>query len=389
MKKKLIALAVAGAFVAPVAMADTTIYGSANVSLDFVNSGSNGGSATQVSSNASIVGLKGAEDMGSGTSAIWQIESDIGLSNSAGSPSTLASRDSFAGLSGKDWGTLLLGRHDTPYKMATRGLDLFADTIADNRALMGPLDGTDRIHVPDVVAYVSPAMAGVTVAAAYVAGAGTPVGSANQTNGTTKGNAYSLAAMYGAGPINVSLAYQSLEIGSAGTGLLGNGQDVNNGGINGCELGCGLSPNDKFTSWKLGGGYSVDAFTINLAYESVKYEPNVATYGTKNQSDWYLAGKYNFSGSDAVKLAYTAAGNSSYQQAVYGDNSDSGAKQWSVGYDHSLSKNTMVYALYTQVSNDTYAAYGLGGFDGIGGNVSAAQAGGKADAWSLGLKHSF
>ncbi|MGO8755270.1 MAG: porin [Gallionellaceae bacterium] len=378
MKKKLIALAVAGAFVAPVAMADTTIYGSANVSFDIVNSGSNGGSANQVSSNASIVGLKGAEDLGSGTSAIWQIESDIGLSSS--SPSTLASRDSFAGLSGKDWGTLLLGRHDTPYKMATRGLDLFADTIADNRALMGPLDGTDRIHVPDVVAYVSPAMGGVTVAAAYVAGAGVPVGSANQVDGTTKGDAYSLAAMYGAGPINVSLAYQSLTIGSAGTGLLGDGLG---------ELGAGASANDKFTSWKLGGGYSVDAFTINLAYESVEYQPNVAPYGTKNQSDWYLAGKYNFSSSDAVKLAYTAAGNSSIQEAVYGANSDSGAKQWAVGYDHSLSKNTMVYALYTQVSNDTYAAYGLGGFDGIGGNVSAALAGNKVDAWSLGLKHSF
>src|SRR3569833_2603070 len=38
---------------------------------------------------------------------------------------------------------------------------------------------------------------------------------------------------------------------------------------------------------------------------------------------------------------------------------DSGATQYSIGAFHSLSKNTEVYALYTQVSNDTNNTYGL------------------------------
>ena len=46
------------------------------------------------------------------------------------------SRNTFVGLTG-GFGTAILGRHDTPYKLATRSLDVFADNIADNRSIMG------------------------------------------------------------------------------------------------------------------------------------------------------------------------------------------------------------------------------------------------------------
>lgn len=358
MKKSLIALAVAGAFIAPVAMADTTIYGAANVSLDFVNSGSGGGSATQVSSGASAIGFKGSEDLGGGTSAIWQIETAISLDKGG---DTWATNPTFAGLSGKDWGTVALGSLAGPYKTATRGYDLFADTIADNRSIMGPLDGSNRGTLANAIAYMSPSMSGFSVIAAYVAGAEIPM------SGGTKGDAWSLAGMYGAGPINASLAYQTLTIGTAGSGTLG--ADLVGGG-----------PNDKLDAYTLAGGYTMDAFAVNAQYEHRKYSPNGG--GDQSQNDWYLAGKYNVTSNDAAKLAYSNAGN-------FGNQSDSGAKQWSVGYDHNLSKNTMVYALYTQISNDNNAAYGMGGYDGITGKVGAASLGAKVDAFSLGMKHNF
>ena len=73
MKKSLIALAVAGVFAAPAAMAaDTTIYGQANASFDGVDNGSGGTTTNKVSSNASRLGVKGSEDIGGGNSAIWQ-----------------------------------------------------------------------------------------------------------------------------------------------------------------------------------------------------------------------------------------------------------------------------------------------------------------------------
>ena len=365
MKKSLIALAVAGTFIAPVAMAETTIYGAANVSFDIVNSGSGGATANQVSSNASAIGFKGSEDLGGGTYAIWQIESNVNLDNSSNGAAggvALGGNDSFAGLSGKEWGTVLLGQHDTPYKMATRGLDLFPDTAADNRNLTGPLDGSNTQHVGSLVAYISPAMSGVTVAAAYGAVAEIP------KSGATKGSAYSLAAMYGAGPLNAAFAYQTVTIGSAGTGTAGS--DVVFG-----------SANDKLTAWTLAGGYTMDALLVNASYEKRKYEVNGGV--SVDQNDWYLAGKYRI-GNDAVKLAYTSAGDFSGA-----GNNDTGASQVAVGYDHSLSKNTTVYALYTQVSNKKKAQYGMGGYDGITAMVGAAKLDSDPSVWSLGLKHSF
>ena len=111
MKKSLIALAVASAFVAPVAMADVTVYGQANASFGSVNDGTN--SVNKVSSDASRLGFKGSEDLGNGTSAIFQIESAIALD---GGTSTLAGRNTFAGLSNANMGTVMAGLIDSPYK---------------------------------------------------------------------------------------------------------------------------------------------------------------------------------------------------------------------------------------------------------------------------------
>ena len=393
MKKKLLALAVAGAFVAPVAMADTAnvnVYGVADVSFDITNNGTTtaGGAAGtgtgthKVSSNQSRIGLKGSEDLGGGTSAIWQIEQLINIDNSgantAASPANgFATRNTFAGLSSGSMGTVLLGRHDTPYKLATRGLDMFADTIADNRSLMGMTAGGAASHdarLTDVIAYISPAMSGFTAAVAYVAGAEAATLSTN-----VKGAAWSLAGMYNAGPINASLSYQAIDVGTVGTGTMAVGGGVVPAGA--------VAASDKFKAWKVGGGYTIDAFSVGAAYERTTSSVAAVAGDAAAQNNWYLAGKYNVSASDAVKLAYTKAGTNP-QAAGTATVANSGAKQISLGYDHNMSKRTTVYALYTKLNNDSAATYGLG----IAGNTGAVAnlgAGASPSAWSLGMKHTF
>ena len=248
MQKKIIALAIAAAFSAP-AFADTgnvSVYGVANLSFDRTDNGVV--SANKVSSAQSRLGLKGSEDLGSGLSAIWQIEQGVNMDNSSPAVAGIGTRNTFLGLKGDSWGTVLLGQHDTPYKIATRGLDLFADTIADNRSLMGQTGGGAASHdarLGDVVAYISPAMSGFTVAAAYVAGAENLA-----VAGNSKASAVSLAGLYGNGPINASLAYQNIDGGTA------------------CSLPATIcvGNNNKASAWKLGGGYTMDAFTANAAY---------------------------------------------------------------------------------------------------------------------------
>ncbi|WP_035382533.1 porin [Ferriphaselus sp. R-1] len=409
MKKSLIALAVAGAFVAPVAMADSNVvvYGVANVSVDVTNTGSNtagtpGFSSNKVSSNTSRLGLKGNEDLGNGLTAVWQVESlisiDGGSNGAAAAPTNgLATRNTFAGLNG-GFGTVLLGRHDTPYKMATRSYDLFGDTIADNRAVMGGGLNTVTAAVPapnrapagtlptgaaasfdgrqtDVLAYVSPNLGGFTGIVAYVAGA------EGQTLATqTKGSAWSLAGMYGNGPFSMNLAYEVHDLGTA-PGTLG-------GGAAGFSL--------KESAWKLGAGYKADMFEVNAVYEKTKdnFGGVLAVLGVApvnadlfGHHAYYLSGRVNVTANDAIKLAYGKAGNLAV--VGIGGMSNTGAAQASVGYDHSFTKRTTLYALYTQLSNQANATYALGNA-GIGnGNVFLNGAGSKPSAFSLGVKHSF
>lgn len=370
MEKNLITLAVvstlASAVVSAPVFADTsnvTVYGVASLSYDLTNNGVVG--ANKVSSNQSRLGLKGSEDLGDGLSAVWQIEQQINIDNSTTNPNTFASRNSFLGLSSASMGTALLGRHDTPYKIATRGLDVFADSAADNRSLMGSTAGNTYAaahdtRLGDVVAYISPAMSGFTGAIAYVAGA-EPTATAVQV----KGDAWSMAGLYGNGPVNASLAYQVIHIGSVGTM---SPTTFTAGGI---------AANDKLKAWKLGGGYTMDAFTVNAAYE--KTSNTIAGVSALGQSNWYLGGKYSF-GNDAVKLAYTRAGD---VQAT----ANTGAKQWALGYDHNMSKRTTLYALYTRLSNDTGAAYGLTTIS--TGGQAVGGVGQDPSAWSFGMKHTF
>ena len=132
MKKSLIALAVASAFVAPAAMAEATVYGQMHLSIDMANNGATPSAKTnQLNNRTSHLGFKGAEDLGSGLSAVWQIESDIAADD--GATTSLGGRNTFLGLKSDSLGSIMAGRHDTPYKMATRNLDVFADTAADNR----------------------------------------------------------------------------------------------------------------------------------------------------------------------------------------------------------------------------------------------------------------
>ena len=389
MQKKIIALAIAAAISAP-AFADTsnvTVYGVANVSYDMTKTGNSGAvqgfSSNKVSSNTSRLGLKGSEDLGDGLSAVWQIESLINIDNNTSAApgntaatNTLGGRNTFLGLSSASAGTVLMGRHDTPYNISTRKLDVFTDGIADNRSIMGggayalaSFDGRQ----PNVVAYISPSLSGFTGAIAYVAGA------EGQTLATqSKGSAWSMAGLYTLDAMYASLAYEQHTIGGAPgtTGAIALGANT-----------------IKESATKLGLGYTVADFSVGFAYEKTTDNIGnllgaVVNVGSSvlGHSSYYLGGKYNVSANDAIKLAYTKAGNVD-AGGVAAAAASTGASQVSVGYDHSLSKRTTVYAQYTQLSNQTAAGYALS-TNGTGAPATIGL-GAKPSAFSFGMKHTF
>ena len=361
MNKSLIALAVAGVCASSAAMADMSIYGQANVSYDVIDNDKTRDSHG-VGSNASRIGFKGSEDLGGGLSAVWQIENQIAIgaglggTENPGSGTAVAFRDTFAGLKSDTMGTVRLGRFDTPYKLATRGMDMFHNTIADNRSLMGL--GHD-VRASNSVGFNSLNYSGFSVAASYFGDQGGTAPGFNTGMGNTLFNTnegISLAGMYNTGPYHATIAYQSISNGLSNTNIITD-------------------------AWKIGGGYSVDAFAINGVYERISNRN-----GSGDATAWYLSGKYNVTSADALKLAYTDVNNHVNEAA------NSGAKQYSVGYDHKMSNRTTLYALYTKLDTDSNGAYALGwnsGSTSVSNAGITGIAGQSPSAFSAGVKHSF
>ncbi len=335
MKKSLIALAVASVFIAPVALAQTTMYGLASGSLEFVDTGAaTNNKTTQIASNSSRIGFKGSEKLDTaGLSAFWQVESDIrmddpGAANKAkdaGSSegnigTVLGNRDSFVGLKSDSMGSLIMGSGGTPYRGATRGLDLFRENVSGrNYDRMGNrvagtaanrLGTTSRLDGggTNVLAYVSPTVGGVNVTLAK----------GFDESSTTSADASFITVKYNAGPIYATVAQGTFN--HSGT--------------------------SDTTGTKVGGGYTMGAFAVNVVLENIAYTDgaNETTY-----RNTYLGGKYNISKTDSVMLGITTAGNTERNNV----SSTDGYRHTTAGYYHNMSKATTVYALITKTALNT------------------------------------
>ena len=405
MQNKVGMLVLVAGLAAPLAAsADTanfSFYGIADVSYDMVNTGdgtttANGAIAVSgvskrvVSSNVSRFGFKGSEDFGNGLSALWQIEQQVNIDNSSNACSTtvpavaagaaapavtvacnsnngiFATRNTYAALKSASFGTILLGRHDTPYKISTRRLDVFGDNIADNRALLGNKSNLGFEQRPtDILAYTTPAFAGVTASIATV-----NLSEGNTTSGPLpaqdqKSNSIlSMAVMYDAAPFYVAVATESHKLETVAAGA-------------------------KESANRFGIGFTQDRFSIGVVYE--KITDNLATLPTASSDRYghtalYLGGKVNL-GDDAVKFAYGKAGDIANTTSVAVPVKDTAAKQISIGYDFGLSKRTKLYALYTKITNGKGANYGFS--QSSAASSSNAGYGTSPTVLSLGMKQTF
>ena len=109
LRTKLVAVVVAGLLTAPIARAQeasVTLYGRINVYMEIVNGKQSGPGCPdhcpnpnvyRVTSNSSEFGIRGAEPLGNGISAIFQIENSISVTQGRG---VLTGRDSFVGFYG-------------------------------------------------------------------------------------------------------------------------------------------------------------------------------------------------------------------------------------------------------------------------------------------------
>lgn len=387
MQKKLIALAVAGlASTGAFAQANVTVYGVADASFDVVKISGDAnnelGNTTRVSTNSSLIGFKGAESLGNGLTAVFQYESAVGFDN-AGALGTV--RDSFVGLAG-GFGTVVLGNLTGPTRALGGAVDVNAGAtgIGSNSAILGKL-GNNLLGTTDgsgnyaggttcarnttcasifdtrwknAIAYVSPSFAGLNATVAYVANENKAL------NGLTSANTtgYDVGLKYANGPAMAAVTYNAVSTGNA------------------ADL--------KISDFRVGGSYDFGMASVRAVFDLARAD-NFA--GNKvTQAVYGLGATFNVTpASKLLGQVYVAR-----DLKVNGSSADdTGAKFFELGVEHSLSKRTMLKAVYAMMNNDKSANYdfGINAVGMVPNNAAGTigTTGGTVQGLSLGLRHTF
>ena len=187
------------------------------------------------------------------------------------------------------------------------------------------------------------------------------------TGGPYQGNAESVAGWYTANGFDGTLAYE-----------LHNLQNSTNSSYLGSEH-----------ANKLGFGYTLEGI-FTVAFVDEQTSDNLGVGGTDlfGHNAYYVSGKFNVGNAGAIKAAFTDAGN------IGGGKTDNtGAKQYSLGYDYSLNNRTTLYALYTKLTNESAAGYSFSIYNGtaasVGGPTTIAGTGASPSSLAVGVRVTF
>ncbi len=332
MKRKLLAALLGSLGLVPLAHAQSdsgniSLYGWLVMDMQVVSpSDSSGLSVNRVESNASRLGIKGAEPLGQGYSAIFKIESLV-LGDTGGS--SLASWENYIGLQ-SSWGTVKLGRMFSPYDEA---FGVFPDNVYRNNILTSSTfwanSGTNSYKLGNFtdqmnnsVRYESPVWNGLRADVQY-------------TTAEDADHAYTVGGgvFYKAHNINAAVVYQ-------------NNQEYR-------EIG----NNDQALTVAL--GYDLGVVYVSGVYERLEYE--IDNGQNKVKRDFYGVGATVPVGRGSLYGFWGYAGEGRGKEGarvgdiVVGDDTD--AQQWTVAYNYPLSKRTSLYAGYVYIKNADNANY--------------------------------
>jgi predicted porin len=410
MNKKLMTLAVAGAFAAPAAAfaqaSNVQIFGTIYLEYAYAKQGPlgtgaasgvapagnlNGGDQVNVDilqSPGSEIGIKGEEALGGGTTAWFQCTStaDIRGSGTAG----WCSRNSAVGVKGS-FGNAYAGNWDMPMKKTAGAARILSDTgiwgvgrmlFGDSSTFTGgaqPVSFSRRQS--NAIFYDTPNFSGFQ---GFV-GVSTTTGSVAQTNAAsgTKPRTWGVAGTYTNGPLYVNLGYESHSNFSAAGGAY-NGTD---------------------TGWQAGAAYQFGPVKVGGLYVQRKYDMSANGGTDLKVTAWNLAGQWTIQGPHALRGGYTKANNTSGSAGAgvgnaftfggsagapltaNGGAGASGGNIWQIQYVYNASKRTEFTVGYVSLSNDANARYSLGGLSASA--TGTIQTGQNQNAVAASVKHTF
>jgi predicted porin len=293
MKKLLLATAVAALSVSA-AHAAPTVYGKALVTVDY--SDFDDESSTKLNSIGSRIGFKGAEALTANTDVVYQLEYAVDIDADEGK--NFRSRDTYLGLSNKQYGTLVAGR-----------LSAIDDNINYVSQTVGQYDGFnaaswDGNRVNNAMAYFSPAYNGLQYMGMYA------VEEDNASDLATDAEAFGVGVKYEPAnqPFRAGATY--IQSGDFNTTRVSGAYDLNN------QIGLGalyqisdLDTSDKENLAAISATYKTA--TPWTAYAQAEMTSNVGGVDGDDAQRLVLGGKYAFK---ANATGHVYAGYSNLEQ---------------------------------------------------------------------------
>ncbi len=148
---------------------EVTLYGNLDLSLDYTTKGlqsfypssgdspvGNSSYLAAVSTNISYAGVRGTHKLGKKSNLVYQLETQLDISSTAGTVNTnsnndsvvkgaLTSRNSYIGFTNQ-LGAFKLGKTDAPYKNSTARMNPFNGMLGDYAVVMGNSGGDNRVE---------------------------------------------------------------------------------------------------------------------------------------------------------------------------------------------------------------------------------------------------
>ncbi len=444
MNKKLIAVAVAGAFAAPAAMAQSNVTISGRMSL-FVDtysatgntqnatSGNNSqgiSSRSRVTDNGSRLNVAGSEDLGNGLKANFYVETGFNADNgllsgnnqnsatllSQSNVGGLGNRIAYVGLAGA-FGEIRLGRQHVFWTNgksdSAQNAYVQAGSPFTSAGTYGSGMGVGVSRQPNTVQWLSPNVGGFEAIVSWAPNRAESVQpvtvAATQTSGEGSGRLWGLTAQWTGGPYQVGYDWVedkgnalatttgSLMVGKAvghklraawsfapgsNLGLVWSRAEISNGGVSGGSAGGGLAATNLGTLAGVGTTLKQSGWLASIEHMV---------------GNLRLLGQYskvtNIKGCASTET-YTVNG------VVNSACDNTGAKAYMLGVNYLLSKRTHLTASYSVIRNDSnyYAdfttsnnsSYAGSTIAGTTGTASVSQmAGSDPKIFSVGVIHNF
>jgi predicted porin/uncharacterized small protein (DUF1192 family) len=322
-----------------------TIYG--RFDLGYESNDDGAVTRTVLNSYSSRIGFKGTRVLSEDLTGIVQIETGVAPDDNANA-GTWGSRETYAGLRSKGFGTIKLGKHDSPFKdvegesapMWGQGEAMEVIIHGKGTAVAaGSTWANFHTRYTNVAQYESPKFADFQVKAAY------STDEVNGAAGTVKKPSWATSAEWDTGTWYLGGAYQVTE------NFNGQGKDLS--GV------------------KFAGSVKMDDFTAGAAWSRLDNDIG------KKTDNWLISGTY--------KLGQTTLKGTYAESSETASNAADGIKMWGIEADYAIDKNTNIYAFYTSITNDAKAR----GRFAAGENTYSPVAGNDPSVFAVAIRYNF